>query len=223
MNNYTITVARGFGSGGKEVASKVAEKLKIHCYENRILTLASQLSGIDRQLFEEVNEKLHQKKKGFSALLKGLPRRKNPTPEREKFVSNDELYEYERKIILDLASTENWIIVGKAADWILKDNPRVLSVYIEAPRSFCRPRIMEKLGVSAETADISITETDCYRAEYYSYYTGGNYWTNPVNYDITLNTARLGIEGCVEMIINALYTKFPDLKRIEENENQSEV
>ena len=82
---------------------------------------------------------------------------------------------------------------------------------------------MEKLGVSAETADISITETDCYRAEYYSYYTGGNYWTNPVNYDITLNTARLGIEGCVEMIINALYTKFPDLKRIEENENQSEV
>ena len=75
MNNYTITVARGFGSGGKEVASKVAEKLKIHCYENRILTLASQLSGIDRQLFEEVNEKLHQKKKGFSALLKGLPRR----------------------------------------------------------------------------------------------------------------------------------------------------
>ena len=138
-------------------------------------------------------------------------------------MSNDELYEYERKIILDLAGTENCIIVGKAADWILKDNPRVLSVYIEAPRSFCRPRIMEKLGVSAETADISITETDCYRAEYYSYYTGGNYWTNPVNYDITLNTARLGIEGCVEMIINALYTKFPDLKRIEENENQSEV
>ena len=52
MENYTITVARGFGSGGKEIASRVAKDLGIHCYENRILTLASQMSGIDRQLFE---------------------------------------------------------------------------------------------------------------------------------------------------------------------------
>ncbi|MGN0728704.1 AAA family ATPase [Treponema sp.] len=211
MENFTITVARGFGSGGKEIASKVAARLNIHCYENRILTLASQMSGIDRQIFEEVNEKLHQKKKGISALLKGLPRRKTPSPERNGFVSNDELYNYEKQIIIDLANTESSVIVGKAADWVLKDNPRVLSVYIEAPRSFCRPRIMEKLGVSAETADISITETDRYRAEYYDYYTGGNYWTNPVNYDITLNTARLGIDGCVEMILHALCTKFPDI------------
>ena len=102
---------------------------------------------------------------------------------------------------------------GKAADWVLKDNPRVLSVYIEAPRSYCRPRIMEQMGVTAETADISITETDKYRAEYYAYYTGGNYWTNPVNYDLTLNTARLGIQGCVDMIKYALQMKFPDLKQ----------
>ncbi len=211
MENYTITIARGFGSGGKEIASTVAKNLGIHCYENRILTLASQLSGIDRQLFEEVNEKLHQKKSGITSLLRGLPRRTSATPEKNKFVSDDQLYEYEKQIILELANTESCVIVGKAADWVLKDNPRVLSVYIEAPRSFCRPRIMEKMGVTAETADISITETDKYRAEYYAYYTGGNYWTNPVNYDLTLNTARLGIDGCVEMIIHALKMKFPDL------------
>ena len=211
MENYTITIARGFGSGGKEIASTVAKNLGIHCYENRILTLASQLSGIDRQLFEEVNEKLHQKKSGITSFLRGLPRRTSATPEKNKFVSDDQLYEYEKQIILELANTESCVIVGKAADWVLKDNPRVLSVYIEAPRSFCRPRIMEKMGVTAETADISITETDKYRAEYYAYYTGGNYWTNPVNYDLTLNTARLGIDGCVEMIIHALKMKFPDL------------
>lgn len=211
MENYTITVARGFGSGGKEIASRVAKDLGIHCYENRILTLASQMSGIDRQLFEEVNERLHSKKKGLSALLSGLPRRKNPEPEHSKFVSDDQLFEYEKQIIMELSKTESCVIVGKAADWILKDSERTLSIYIEAPRSFCRPRIMAKMGVTAETADISITETDKYRAEYYSYYTGGNYWTNPVNYDLTLNSARLGIDGCVKIIEQALHEKFPDI------------
>lgn len=70
---------------------------------------------------------------------------------------------------------------------------------------------MKQMGVTAETADISITETDKYRADYYQYYTNGNYWTNPVNYDMTLNTARLGIRGCVDMIKQALFMKFPDL------------
>ena len=175
--------------------------------------MASQLSGIDRQLFEEVNEKLHQKQSGITSLLRGLPRRTTATPEKKKFASDDQLYEYEKQIIMELAKTESCVIVGKAADWVLKDNPRVLSVYIEAPRSYCRPRIMEQMGVTAETADISITETDKYRAEYYAYYTGGNYWTNPVNYDLTLNTARLGIQGCVDMIKYALQMKFPDLKQ----------
>lgn len=220
MENYTITIARGFGSGGKEIASEVAKKLGIHCYENRILTLASQLSGIDKQLFEEVNEKLRQKKSGITTLLRGLPRRSTPTPEKNKFASDDQLYDYEKQIILELYNTESSVIVGKAADWVLKDKDRVLSVYIEAPRSFCRPRIMKKMGVTAETADISITETDKYRAEYYSYYTGGNYWTNPVNYDLTLNTARLGIDGCVEMIEHALFMKFPDLKTAEKSDSK---
>lgn len=220
MENYTITIARGFGSGGKEIASEVAKKLGIHCYENRILTLASQLSGIDKQLFEEVNEKLRQKKSGITTLLRGLPRRSTPTPEKNKFASDDQLYDYEKQIILELYNTESSVIVGKAADWVLKDKDRVLSVYIEAPRSFCRPRIMKKMGVTAETADISITETDKYRAEYYAYYTGGNYWTNPVNYDLTLNTARLGIDGCVEMIEHALFMKFPDLKTAEKSDSK---
>ena len=66
MDNYVVTFARGFGSGGKEIASKLAKDLGIHCYENRILTLASQLSGLDENMFNEVNEKV-RKKEGFSA------------------------------------------------------------------------------------------------------------------------------------------------------------
>ena len=70
MKNYVVTFARGFGTGGKEIASKLAKELGIHCYENRILTLASQLSGLDEQLFEEVNEKIRAHG-GFSSFLKG--------------------------------------------------------------------------------------------------------------------------------------------------------
>lgn len=209
MENYVVTIARGFGSGGKEIAQKLADSLGIQCYENRILTLASQLSGLDEQLFTEVNEKIRGKK--YSGLLKGLPILKKPKAEDDAFVSDERLFEFQKEIIRNLANTESCVIVGKCADWVLKDYPNVVSVYIEAPREFCRDRIMKKMNVSAEVADVSITNTDKYRAEYYANYTNGNYWTNPVNYDIILNSERVGIENCVEMIKECLKLKFPEL------------
>ncbi len=71
---------------------------------------------------------------------------------------------------------------------------------------------MERMQVNEATADRSITQTDKYRAEYYAHYTGGNYWTNPVNYDLTLNTARVGFDNCVKVIEDYIQTKYPDLK-----------
>ena len=198
MKHTVITLARGFGSGGKEIASKLAKELGISCYENRILTLASQLSGLDEELFNEVNEKIRGKK--FSGLLRGLPRLRTPNPMNSEFVSDDHLFAFQKEIIENLARSESCVIVGKCADWILKEDPNVVSVYIEAPRSYCLKRIMEKMSVNESTAHASITSTDAYRAAYYEHYTGGNYWTNPVNYDLTLNSARVGIDNCVKLI-----------------------
>lgn len=209
MDNLIITVARGFGSGGKQIASKVAKDLGISCYENRILTLASQMSGVDREVLDQVNEKVSTSK-FFKSFIQGLPRTRNPKPENKEFVSNDDLFEIQKKIILDLAETESCVIVGKCADWILRDKPNVISVYIEAPRPYCRAEIMERMNVSADVADRSISQTDKYRADYYAYYTGGNYWTNPVNYDITLNSARLGFDGCVKAIEELIKIKYPE-------------
>lgn len=208
MKNYVITVARGFGSGGKEIARTLADELGISCYENRILTLASQLSGLDEDLFNEVNEKIRGRK--FSGLLKGLPRTFRPNPVDVEFVSDERLFEFQKQIIQNLAETESCIIVGKCADWILKDNPNVISIYIEAPREFCLKRVMNKMGVNEETAHTSISKTDQYRAAYYEHYTRGNYWTNPVNYDLTLNSERVGIENCVKLIKEYLKIKFPE-------------
>lgn len=204
--NFVVTFARGFGTGGKEIAAKLAKDLGISCYENRILTLASQMSGLDEEVFREVDEKIRTKG-GFSSFLKGLPRARSYIARNEKFVSDDKLFEYQSKIIKNLAENESCVIVGKCADYVLRGNPRVVSVYVEAPRDFCLKRTMEKMGVTAEVAAATISQTDKFRADYYEYYTGGNYWTNPVNYDITLNSEKVGIEGCVEMVKHLLKLK----------------
>lgn len=199
MDNFVITFARGFGSGGKEIASKLASDLGIHCYENRILTLASQMSGLDENLFAEVNEKVRNNG-SFASFLKGLPRSRQYITRNEKFVSDDVLFDYQRQIIENLADTESCVIVGKCADWVLRDRDNVVSIYIEAPRDFCVKRTIANMGVTEETANATIEHTDKYRADYYAYYTHGNYWTNPVNYDMTLNSERVGVENCVKLI-----------------------
>lgn len=206
MRNYVVTFARGFGTGGKAIASKLAAELGIHCYENRILTLASQLSGLDKDLFDEVNEKLREKG-GLSNLMKGLPRARKYIARNEKFVSDDKLFEYQKQIILNLAETESCVIVGKCADYILQGRDNVVSVYIEAPRDFCIKRTMENMGVTEDVAQATIKQTDKFRADYYQYYTHGNYWTNPINYDMTLNSEKVGVDNCVVLIKEYLKIK----------------
>lgn len=205
MDNFVVTFARGFGTGGKEIASKLAADLGIHCYENRILTLASQMSGLDEKIFQEVNEKMRMN--GFSSFLRGLPRAKSYIARNEKFKSDDKLFDYQSQIIKNLADTESCVIVGKCADFVLRDHPNVVSVYIEAPRSFCVKRTMEHMGVTEEVSNATIAQTDKFRADYYKYYTHGNYWTNPVNYDMTLNSERVGIDECVKVIEEYLIIK----------------
>ncbi len=215
-DNFVITVARGFGTGGKEIASKVAKRLGVHCYENRILTLASQLSGLEEDIFFDVNEKKRDNRKNsFSSFLDKMPRSRNYISRSDKFVSDDNLFQFQKQIIEQLADTESCVIVGKCADWILKNRQNVISLYIEAPRAYCVERTMENMKVSAEVAANTIATTDRYRAEYYSYYTRGNYWTNPVNYDLTINSDRIGIDMSVDLIIDFIKIKFPHLIDVE--------
>ena len=205
MDKFVITFARGFGSGGKEIASALAKELGIHCYENRILTLASQLSGLDQKLFDEVNEKI-RKEGGFSNFLRGLPRARHYISRNEKFVSDDRLFEYQKKIIENLADNESCVIVGKCADHILRNRLNVISIYIEAPLDFCTQRTIEHMLVPEEAAKSSVLHTNAYRAAYYAYYTKGKNWRDPTNYDLTLNSERIGVENCVRLIQE--YLKF---------------
>ncbi len=209
MDNFVITIARGFGSGGKALGMRLAEELGINCYENRILALASKVMGRDTAELIEVDEKLRGGY--FSRLIRGLkktPESTEPTAVEKKFESDADIYECQCDIIRKLAATESCIIVGKCADHVLKGYDNVLSFYIEAPRAYCLDRITKRMNVDAAEAAQLIEKTDKYRAEYYKFYTGGNYWTNPVNYDMTFNMERVGEDKCIEIIKNYIKLKF---------------
>ncbi|HIZ80325.1 MAG TPA: cytidylate kinase-like family protein [Candidatus Lachnoclostridium stercorigallinarum] len=207
MKNFVVTIARGFGSGGRQIAAKLADELGIHSYDNRILKLAAQYSGYPEHYFREADETLQGNL--IEKQLLALPKKFHTSGHLSRFVSDDRLFDFQKIIIEKLADTESCIIVGKCADYILKDYDNVVSVYVEAPRAYCLQRVLERMDdITLEEADELITRTDKYRADYYKYYTGGNYWTNPVNYDITINNARLGDEKSVQLIIETMRIKF---------------
>ncbi len=206
MKNYVITIARGFGSGGKQIGNMLGKRLGIPCYERQILTMASEKSSIDERLFAETDEKLRGSY--LTSVLRGLPTTEVVEATEKAFTSDTNLFNIQADIIRGLAKTESCIIIGKCADYLLKDFDNVISVYIEAPREACVKSIMEKMYVTEERAHHLIRKTDRYRAQYYKFYTGGGDWTNPINYDMTMNSARVGRERCVDLLIEYIKLRF---------------
>lgn len=205
MEKFALTIARGFGSGGKQVAVKVAKALGIECYENRILTMAAQYSGMGEEKF--LDEKLSGTY--FINRLMKMPIARNPLPVVSRFTSDPKLFDIQSHIIRELAKAESCVLVGKCADYVLRDYDRVVSVYIEAPRDYCVKHLMERMPeITEDQAHDMISKTDRYRADYYKYYTGGQSWNNVINYDLTINTGRTGEDAAVDLILYYLKEKF---------------
>ena len=125
MQKYVITIARGFGSGGKEIGVKLAERLGIPCYEQQILKMASETSGINEALFNLADEKVFVQDK-----LKGLPFNYVVEPSDKRFTSNNNLFNIQSQIIKQLAGEMSFIVIGKCADYVLRDFGNVASFYI---------------------------------------------------------------------------------------------
>ncbi len=191
-----ITIARGFGSGGKTVGKMLAKELQIPFYDREILYMASDDSGIDLGLFQKNDEDVS---KGlFDPSTHKYSGNLIP-PEDSKFTSKENLFNYQAKIIKELAQKESCIIVGRCADYILKDFDNVIKVFIWAPHKSCVETVMEMFDLSEKDADKKIRKIDKHRSEHYHYYTCRD-WDNARNYDLCLNSADLGFDGCVEAI-----------------------
>ena len=205
MENVVITIARQYGSGGKTIGEMLAEELGISCYNREILKMASEDSGISENLFGQVDEKLNvgilQKltKKIYSGDL--------VEPESDGFVSKDNLFNYQAKIIKQLARQESCVIVGRCADFVLRNFDNVARVFIHADEEFCMKNAMERNSMAAREMEKHIAKVDKYRGDFYRYYTG-NEWSDARNYDLCIDSGKLGFEKTVAEIKSYLQIRF---------------
>ena len=207
MERYVITIARQYGSGGRTIGEMLAEKLGVHFYDKELMKLASEDSGINERLFNTADEKVKQNV--FSKMFKTEKVYKGDviSPESDEFISDDNLFNYQAKVVKELAEKENCVIVGRCADYVLKDYDHVLSVFIHGPKDFCMQEAAKKINLTGKELEKFIAKTDKERADYYKYYTGRE-WTDARNYDLCLDSSKLGFERCVEEIIAYMNVRF---------------
>ncbi len=207
MEKYVITIARQYGSGGRTIGEMLAERLGVHFYDKELMKLASEDSGINERLFNTADEKVKQNV--FSKMFKTEKAYKGDviSPESGEFISDDNLFNYQAKVVKELAERENCVIVGRCADYVLKDYDHVLSVFIHGPKDFCMQEAAKKINLTGKELERFIAKTDKERADYYKYYTGRE-WTDARNYDLCLDSSKLGFERCVEEIIAYMNVRF---------------
>lgn len=204
--NVVITIARQYGSGGRTIGEMLATDLNIHYYDKELVKLASEESGINEALFANADEvrtpSLFKSTNVYQDEL--LP------PESNDFTSTDNLFNYQAKVIKELAEKESCVIMGRCSDFVLKDYDNVLSVFIHAPEEFCMEQAAKKHSMDSRELEKFITRTDKRRSDYYTYHTGRN-WTDARNYDLCLDSSKLGFERCVDEIKAYIRVRFGEI------------
>lgn len=210
MGNVIVTIARHFGSGGKTVGEMLAKDLGINCYEKQIIKMASEESGINEALFNQADEKLKRTPLFFGKSKQPEYTGKLIAPDSDEFVSDHNLFNYQAKVIRELAERESCVIIGRAADFVLKDYPNVVSVFVHASKEYCVQQAVERRAYTGRDVEKFVEKTDKYRSDFYRYYTGQE-WTDARNYDLCLNSERLGFEGTMEAIEAYIKVRFGKL------------
>lgn len=204
MDKYIITIGRQFGSGGRSIGQKIAEKLNIHFYDKELISIAAKESGTDPEIFKDVDEKaansllyslstgMYGFGSGFSA-MGDLP-------------VNDKLYLLQHKIIKEIAEKESCVIVGRCADYVLRENPNCVNIFIYADMAFRKEQSVKKHGIDEARAEHIINKTDKSRANYYSFYSGQK-WGMAENYDLCINSSKLSEDKIVDLIIDYIKSR----------------
>ena len=199
MANKIYTIGREFGSGGKQVGEKLAERLGIKLYDKELLQQAAKDSGFCEEIFENHDEKPTNSflyslvmdtysVSGYSA----APFLDMPL--------NHKVFLAQFETIKKIAEQESCVIVGRCADYALAENPDCINVFIHADIDFRIRNICKKLDVTDNKARDIINKTDKQRASYYNYYTSKK-WGDAKSYNLSLDAGKIGIDNCVEMIL----------------------
>lgn len=213
MSGQIITIGRQFGSGGREIGETIARKLDIPCYDRELITMAAQQSGISEEVFEKADEK------ASNTLLYALLQASFPMSMRPAQITdlplNDKLFLIQFDIIRRVAQAGACVIVGRCADYVLRDEKNVINAFVHAPLEARVERIMRVYAVERKAAEDMIAKNDKRRATYYNYFTNAK-WADMFNFDISVNSAKVGVDGAADMII-----AYAQRKAAEDNANKA--
>jgi len=197
--NFTISIGRQFGSGGREIGKLVAQRLGIAYYDKELLTEAAKSSGMNSDFFEAADErspKFFSSLVAFSAGYHGSSLYMGNTP-----ISSDNIYRQQSEVIVELAHRSSCVIMGRTADYILRNEPNTISVFIHASMEQRLQRIMKRDNCkSVEEARVLAEKKNKLRAEYYNFYTEKR-WGDAQSYDLSIDSSKLPIEAVVDIIV----------------------
>ena len=206
MDNHVITIARSYGSGGRKMGKLLAKELGYEYYDREILRIASDESGISEELFSKADE--YKRMPLFRIAREAYTGEVIP-PDSEDFISNENLFRYQAKIIRELAATRNCVIVGRCANFILRGRENVINVFVSAPVVDCVRRVMDTDGLNLEEAEKRIKKIDKRRADYFKYFTGRQ-WHDAALYDLCLNTGHMSEQKCVDVVRAYMDARFEE-------------
>lgn len=196
MSKNIITISRQFGSGGRTVGRMLAERLGVPFYDKELVKQVADETGFDTSFIEE-NGEFSPSKSIFSfAMSQGIPCMQNGLS------MSDFIFCIQRQVILKLAE-QPCVIVGRGADYILRERDDCFNVFIHADMQSRAERIVRLYGESEKKPEQRLADKDKKRKIYYRHYTDRE-WGDAKNYDMCLNSGKIGIEKCVELILDAI-------------------
>lgn len=197
-NNFVVNIGRQLGSGGREIGEKLADRLGIGFYDKELINLASEESGLCPEFFEKADEKPSQ---GIIGGLFGMrfPFISDGAIPATNCLSNDALFKVQSDVIRRLASERSCLFVGRCADYILRENPRCVNIFISASFEDRIARLCRMHSISESTAEEIIEKADKRRAAYYNYYSFKT-WGAAATYHLCIDSSVLGIDGTVDFL-----------------------
>lgn len=195
-----ISIGRQFGAGGRRVGQALAERLGIAYYDKELILEAAKEYGFAPEFFEQNDEKsasfTGNVLQWMESLVTGGMGAKN-------YLSQDALFEMQASAIRKIAEEKSCVIVGRCSDYVLRDNPNCISVFLHSTDEDRAQRIQERSNISREEALTKMRTQDKKRAAYYNFYSSKT-WGDSATYDLSINVSALGVEKCVDLIIHYL-------------------
>jgi len=208
-DKFAINIGRQLGSGGKAVGEMVAQRLGIEIYDRKLIDLAMRRSGMCREVFETADEQQpHNRMATIIAYLRAPFM--NDAGTAANPLSSDALFKIQSDVIRAVAEQQSAVFVGRCADYVLREHPRTLNIFITGGERDRIERIRAREGCSEAEARQRMTRGDAHRASYYNYYSSRT-WGAASSYDLCINTSVLGIEAAAELVLEVAARKF-DLK-----------